>query len=42
MVGAGGYGIMSFEFEVVGDEGPFPARRQDGDDTGTIGVLEER
>lgn len=33
---------MSFEFEVVADEGSFPARGQDGDDTGTIGDLEER
>lgn len=33
---------MSFEFEVVGDEGSFLARGQDGYDTGTIGVLEER
>lgn len=33
---------MSFEFEVVSDEGSFLARRQNGDDTGTSGVLEER
>lgn len=33
---------MSFEFEVVADEGCFPARGQNGDDTGTRGVLEER
>ena len=41
VVGAVGEGVMSFELEVVGDEGTFTASGQDGDDTGTISVLEE-